>query len=155
MFKQPWDQEYTSTDCLDNHQKTTHQDTRLIEAYRVERANRKKAETRIKSLEQEVELIRRRLEQFKCGICSKVFSRHYDMLRHKRVIHRNDGYDTQMLYKEVRRPSKDTRTRPFVQPPDNTIQNGSLKPCTTHYEHVTSGCTKYCFAQQLSGYREI
>ena len=93
MFKQPWDQEYTSTDCLDNHQKTTHQDTRLIEAYRAERANREKAETRIKSLEQEVELIRH-----------------------------------------------------------NTIQNGSLKPCTTHYEHVTSGCTKYCFAQQLRFY---
>ena len=63
MFKQPWDQEYTSTDCLDNHQKTTHQDTRLIEAYRVERANREKAETLIKSLEQEVELIRRQIPQ--------------------------------------------------------------------------------------------
>ena len=131
MFKQPWDQEYTSTDCLDNHQKTTHQDTRLIEAYRAERANREKAETRIKSLEQEVELIRRQLQELNVIM-------------------------TLRLYKvSVRRPSKDTRTRPFVQPPDNTIQNGSLKPCTTHYEHVTSGCTKYCFAQQLSGYREI
>ena len=35
MFKQPWDQEYTSTDCLDRHQKTSHQETHLIEAYRV------------------------------------------------------------------------------------------------------------------------
>ena len=43
-------------------------------------------------------------------------------------------------------------TVPFVQPPDNTIQNGSLKPCTSRYEHVTSGCTKYCFAEQLSWY---
>ena len=94
MFKQLWDQEYTSTGCLYNHQKTTHQDTRLIEAYRAERANREKAETRIKSLEQEVELIRRQLEQFQYQTMTRLHNQRVAALaNHKRTYNELHNLD--------------------------------------------------------------
>ena len=104
MFKQLCDQEYTSTGCLYNHQKTTHQDTRLIEAYRAERANREKAETRIKSLEQEVELIRRQLEQFQYQTMTRLHNQHVAALaNHKRTYNELHNLDESSDNKKLRK----------------------------------------------------
>ena len=94
MFKQPLDQEYTSTDCLDRCQKTTHQETRLIEAYRAERANREMAETCVKTLEQEVELIQRQLDQFQCQTMTRLHSQRVIALAsHERTYNELHGLD--------------------------------------------------------------
>ena len=94
MFKQSLDQGYTNTDCLDRCQKTSHKETRLIEAYRIERADREMAETRIKTLEQEVELIQRQLDQFQCHAMTRLHSQRVIALAsHERTYNELHGLD--------------------------------------------------------------